>query len=283
MREVSRVLQAFMKFIWGLILSIVRHDIASLAAVITFYALFSMFPLLLLMIYAASFLFPHSQIERVVVTALGPYYPALPEAREFIAVNVSSLRTAGAKVGIISAVSFIWSATSGFIAVQQSMDVIFEVHEHEQRSFVSRRLVAIATLFVMILLSVFSAILMAIHPMDWLTNNPIIVRWLPLVQRASRILFPVSLFITCYIFYRFFSSRNLESVYSLSGAFIATLALDGARFVFTRFASSLVTYHILYGSLEIVMVLILWMYIASMMMLFGAEVAANLRTFHISG
>jgi membrane protein len=280
MREVSRAARGLMKFVWGLVLSIVKHDIASLAAVITFYALFSMFPLLLLMIYAASYLFPHSQIEYAVVTALGPYYPALPEARKFIAQNVSTLRTAGAKVGIISGISFTWSATSGFIAVQQAMDVIFDVHVHEQRSFVSRRLVAIATLLIMILLSVFSAVLMAVHPMDWLVSNPFIVRWLPLVQRASRILFPISLFITCYIFYRFFSSRNLEPVYVLCGAFIATLALDGARFVFTHYASSLVTYHILYGGLETVMVLILWMYIASMMMLFGAEVAASLRSFY---
>lgn len=279
MNEANRAIRVFMRFTWGLVLSIVKHDIASLAAVITFYALFSMFPLLLLMIYAASYLFPHTSIERAVVTALGPYYPALPGARDFIAKNVSSLRSAGAKVGIISAISFIWSATSGFIAVQQAMDVIFDVHEHEQRSFVSRRLVAFATLFIMILLSVFSAILMAVHPMDWLMNNPFIVRWLPLVQRASRILFPVSLFITCYIFYKLFPSRNLEPIYALFGAFLATLALDGARFIFTRYASSLVTYHLLYGGLEIVMLLILWMYIASIIMLFGAEVAVNLRTF----
>ncbi len=277
MREMNRVLHDVVKFTWLVVVSITKHDIASLAAVITFYALFSMFPLLLLVIYAASMLFPHTSIEHVIISALGPYYPAFPKAQEFITSNVNSLRTAGAKVGLISALSFTWSSTSGFIAVQQAMDVIFEIHE--QRSFVSRRLVAFATLLIMLVLSILSAIVLAVHPMQWLRSNLFIAHWLPLLQSASRVLFPISLFVTCYIFYRFFPSRTIEAVYAISGAFLATLALDGARFIFTRYASSLVTYHVLYGGLEIAMLLILWIYIAGIMMLFGAEVAANLRIF----
>src|SRR5579875_1617708 len=148
MEQLKKPLLNVGQFIWSLVLSIMKHDIASLAAMISFYALFSMFPLIVLIIYGASVFIPHYHIEKLLLDALSPYYPALPEAKKFIGFYVAHLAATGAKVGVVSAVTLIWSATSGFIAVQQAMDVIWDIHIHEQRSFLSRRLIAFSMLMI---------------------------------------------------------------------------------------------------------------------------------------
>ena len=280
MEQLKKPLLNVGQFIWSLVLSIMKHDIASLAAMISFYALFSMFPLIVLIIYGASVFIPHYHIEKLLLDALSPYYPALPEAKKFIGFYVAHLAATGAKVGVVSAVTLIWSATSGFIAVQQAMDVIWDIHIHEQRSFLSRRLIAFSMLMIMLILALVSYLIMGIYGVMphrvYISTH--VLHWVPHVLSVSRVLFPVSLFITCFIFYRYLPSRTMETSFALVGAFIAAIVLDLARWVFTWYASHLVEYQELYGGLAVVMLLILWMYIASIMMLFGAEVAAGLRS-----
>lgn len=66
------------QYVWSLIAAIVRHDIMSLAAVITFYAFFSLFPFLLLVIYTASTIVPqldvqNADVQRELMHLIGPF------------------------------------------------------------------------------------------------------------------------------------------------------------------------------------------------------------------
>lgn len=272
----------FGRFIYSLTASTVRHDLGSLAAVISFYALFAMFPLLLLIIYGAGLLMPHQHIENLLLRALQPYYPALPMAKEFVQNSVENLSAVGERVGWISALTLVWSATSGFIAVQQAMDVVFEIRE--QRSFLSRRLVAFGMLILLLGAALVSSLTLTIYPAItyYFSRAQFLYPWLSFLGNVSRIVFPLSLFATCYIFYRFLPSRTTTATYALCGAFLATLGLDAARSLFVLYARYAVSYRLIYGGLFAgglfaVMLLILWMYTASIVMLFGAEIAANLR------
>lgn len=263
------------KFIWTLIASTTRHDIASLAGLIAFYALFSIFPLLLIVIYGVSILVPHGSILKLLSDALSPYYPDMQSARSFINVNLTNLSELGERVSVISVITLIWSATSGFIAVQQAMDVVFDIHVTQQRSFVTRRLVAFGMLVLLLFLAVLSAIGMAVR-LHLHTKQVWFGEWYGMVHHLSKIIFPISLFATCFTFYRFLPSKPTDTSFSLIGAFIATIGVDWARNLFVFYASRVSSYAALYGGISALMFLILWMYIASMIMVFGGEVAGNL-------
>jgi membrane protein len=253
--------------------SVVRHDIASLAAVIAFYAFFSLFPLLLLVLYAASVFLPHTHTEQVILTVLRPYFPALPDE---IAWNIGRLTTVGAKVGLVSAVSLVWSAGSGFIAVQQALDAIWEVPD--QRSYLARRLIAFGMLVVLFLVTLVSALVMTLHAaIRGTALLDVVPTWLRPLHAVSRFLFPASLFLGLLVFYRYLPSRSTPWSYLVPGALVATAALDAGRELFVWYAGHLVTYQLVSGSLAAVMLFILWIYIASMLMLFGAEVAQALE------
>jgi membrane protein len=261
---------------WNLINAVVTHDIASLASVIAFYAFFSMFPLLLLVIYAMSVFFPPTSIDPFLVKLLGPYFPALPETKRIIIENVANLSEVGAKVGLLSALTLTWSATSGFIAVQQAMDVIWGT---QQRSFLTRRLISFLMLVILMLLTIGSAVVMTVSPsiQQLFLSRGIDIHWITVIHSFSRVLFPLSLFFGFVVFYQFLPSRRSDWNYVIPGALVATLALDLGRKLFVWYASHLVRYQMIYGTLFAVMLLILWMYIGSILMLFGAEVSAVLE------
>ncbi len=262
-------------FIWVLSTAVIRHDIFSLAAVIAFYAFFSLFPLLLLAIYALSTFLPEAHIQQVMLTVLRPYFPNLPEARAVISSNIEQL-SGGARVGLLSAVVLTWSATSGFLALQQALDVIWAVPE--QRSYWTRRLVSYFMLLLLLLLTLSSSFVMAIYPsIHRLGVAKPLVHAISVVHGVSRILFPLSLFLGFLIGFRYLPSRRTHWDFLIPGALVATAALDVGRVAFAWYVAHLFKYQVIYGGLTAVMLVILWMYIGSILMLFGAEVAVALE------
>ncbi|QSO54411.1 YihY/virulence factor BrkB family protein [Alicyclobacillus curvatus] len=264
------------RFLWTLTTSVVKHDIASLAAVIAFYAFFSLFPLLLLAIYALSVAVPQSSIETLLMDILRPYFPAMSDAQKIIATNLAQL-SQGADVGIVSAVTLVWSATSGFIALQQALDIIYG--NEQQRSFVIRRLVGFMMLLILLLLTLGSALVLSVFPVVRLNlaTFPAILPWLLLIHALSRIVFPLSLILGFIISFRYLPSRRIDWVYLFPGALVAAFTLDVGRHVFVWYATHISKYKVIYGGLTTVMLLILWMYVGTMLVLFGAEVSAALE------
>ncbi|WAH35848.1 YihY/virulence factor BrkB family protein [Alicyclobacillus dauci] len=270
------------RFFSDLASSIIKHDIASLSAQICFYAIFSLFPLFILIIYATTLVIPHVKIASLLISAVKPYYPDItgPDitgASDFVSSYIEKLSTVGAQVSLVSFVTLMWSATSAFIAVQQAMDRIFEIDQ--QRSFVARRVVGFVMLILLIIVAIFSSVALALYPhvTEHVAWWPLLAHWVPLLAGVTRVLYPLSLFITCFIFYRFLPSRRVDVNSVLIGALTATVGLDLARAGFVLYAGHLVSYHLIYGSLTVVMLLVLWMYIAGIILLFGAEISAALN------
>ncbi|MCL6515674.1 YihY/virulence factor BrkB family protein [Alicyclobacillus sp.] len=266
-------LQGVGRGLWALAMSVARHDIASLAAVISFYAFFSLFPLLVLIIYTVSRLVPDAQIAGLLTSLLHSYFPAMREETQVIEGNIGWLSAAGARVGVLSAATLLWSATSGFIAVQQAMDVIWEC---PQRSFFARRWIAFLMLCVLTCLGLGSALVMTLYPAmrHFIADKPALAVPLSVLHGLSRVVFPLSLFLAFAISYRYLPSRKPPWVALVPGALTAALLLDQGRQLFVWYAGLAIgRYQLVYGTLTAVMLFLLWLYVGSIVMLFGVEVA----------
>lgn len=266
-----------LRFSYDLAMDLVQKDLASLAATMCFYAFFSLFPLLLLLMYALSFLAPNATVERVLLLAVRPYFPALPEAKTFITDNITRLAGMGGKVSVLSALTLLWSATSAFIAVQQALDIIFEVKI--PRSYIARRFISFGMVVLLVVITLLSSFVVALYPL-WSQHGFALPSWVPIfpvLNHLSQVFFPVSLFFTCLLLYHILPSNVSPSRNLLIGAFIASLLLDIARQVFVWYAIHLVRYELIYGTLAVVMLILLWMYVASILVLLGAAVAHRLN------
>ena len=63
---------------------------------------------------------------------------------------------------------------------------------------------------------------------------------------------------------------------ALSGAVVATVLLEAAKFAFARYVAGFAQYQAIYGALSFFPALLLWIYLAWLAVLFGAVVAASL-------
>ena len=81
-----------------------------LAALVAYYAFFSLFPLLLVLVAAGSFFYAGDAVQRV----LALIYQAIPVSRALIERNLQEVLEARGTVGLVSLLTLLWSASSAF-------------------------------------------------------------------------------------------------------------------------------------------------------------------------
>ncbi len=265
------------QFVRQLLVSIIKHNIFSLAAVIAFFGFSSMIPLVLLLIYGASIFIPHTPVQYFLSNVLQSYVPAIPDADLFLTQNVSRLTLLGSKVGIFGVIGLLWTTLGGFVSFQQILDVIWGIHH--RRSFIKQYLAGFGMLGILLSLTVISSLSTTILPTlmpDFFTPGKLL-SWLAFIHDISLISFPLLLFLTCYFCYRFLPSQTLRNSYLLMGALVSTLGIYMSREVFVWYTGHLTQYEMIYGSLTFIMLFSFWIYIVSVIVLFGAVTAVTLR------
>ncbi|WP_026962576.1 YihY/virulence factor BrkB family protein [Alicyclobacillus herbarius] len=270
-------MKPFLAFARRLVAGILKHNIGALGAIIAFFGFSAMVPLLLLMTYGASLCIPHHSIQQFLSDLLKSYVPTIPGANLYLAQNVSRLVSLGPRVGIFGVMGLLWSTVGGFVSFQQTLDVIWETRH--RRSFLKQYLVGFGMLGILLLLTVLSSLATIIIPLvtQGLFVRSGIVLWLAMVHNISRVAFPLLLFLTCYSFYRFLPSYRLRDLYLVIGALVSTGAIYISRELFVWYTGHLGQYQMIYGSLTFIMLFTFWIYIVSIIILLGAEVAMALQ------
>lgn len=266
------------QFIRRLVSSIIKHNIAALAAVIAFFGLSAMIPLALLLIYGATIFIPITSVQSFLSDILQSYVPTLPDAKLYIVENVSRLVALGSKqVGIVGVIGLLWTTAGGFVSFQQMLDMIWEIRH--RRSFVKQYLVGFGMLGILLSLTVITSLAttVSLALVQRIFTKGNLTFWLELFHDISRMSFPVLLFLTCHFCYRFLPSQKIRNSYLLIGALVATLGIYLSREVFVWYSLHLGQYEMIYGSLTFIMLFTLWVYIVCIIVLFGAEVAVSLR------
>jgi hypothetical protein len=103
------------------------------------------------------------------------------------------------------------------------------------------------------------------------------------LQAALNLAPGVLLFIAFLLTYKFVPRREVDWRAALPGAVLATVLLLAARPLFTGYVEGFADYNLIYGSLGVLVVLIIWTWIMAMILLFGGEVVAHIQMMLIEG
>ncbi|WP_407307519.1 YihY/virulence factor BrkB family protein [Desulfosporosinus sp. SB140] len=272
------IVKRILLFVRSLVRSIMKHNIGALAAVIAFYGFSSMIPLLLLLIYGASIFIPQETVQYFISEVFQSYVPTLPDAKLYLAQNVSRLVLLGSnKVGLFGILGLLWTTTGGFVSFQRILDTIWEVSK--RRSFVRQYLVGFGMLVILVSLTIISSLatIVSLALVKNVFTNQSIPLWLALFHGISHLAFPLLLFLTCHFCYRFLPSQTIRNSYLFVGALVSTLGIYISRVVFVWYTEHLGKYEMIYGSLTFIMLFIFWVYISCIIVLLGAEVAVTLN------
>lgn len=249
-------------------------NVPVLAGGVAFFAFLALFPALIAALTLYGLVADPAEAARQVQDLAA----ALPEAARPILVDqlaaVTSASNGALGVGLVVAlVAALWSASGGTMNLIKATNVAYD--EDETRGFLKLRGLALgltlaAVVFVLITIALV-AVVPAVFDALGLGGAGLviaqIVRWVLLVGLVVAALAVV---------YRVAPDRDAPQMRWVStGAIVATVLWVAGSVVFSLYVDNFGKYNKTYGALAGVVVLMLWLYLTSFVVLLGAEINAE--------
>lgn len=261
-------------FLKELFQKIKNDDVQGISAQLTYYLILSLFPFLIFIMtligYAnISLENKIQQLEQI-----------MPEEAVSIIEEILQDVSEGRSQALLSfgMLATLWAASKGVNAIIKGLNRAYDIDEN--RVFWKVRGIAfLATLFIgfVVLLSILLLVLGS-----WLKTQVFLLADLPYgLQKLWDLLqYAVPLFVMFVVFtllYWIAPSRRLRLKEVMPGAFFSTIGWITTSVLFSVYVNQFSDFTKTYGSLGGVMILLIWLYISSIIILAGGEINAILR------
>lgn len=249
-----------------------RDDVTLLAAGVAYYAVLSLFPLTLLLLSILR-LFVDSASSRARLEEFFAAY--LPDSIGFVdQISAQGLSVTGV-VGIAGFLGLLWSGTAMMSALSRSVNLAFG--NAERRPFYRERPLTI--LFGLGLVGAFALSLFGSAAIESASqfDVPVIGRqaWLQVLARFLP--FGVTM-ITFVLVYRLLPQQHPDWRHILPAAILGTVLFELAKVLFLVYLNRVASFEI-YGSMALLVILMVWSYFSAFVVLVGAELVSVRRQF----
>ncbi|HZO88788.1 MAG TPA: YihY/virulence factor BrkB family protein [Chthonomonadaceae bacterium] len=275
-RRHSNVLDRAFCYLHRLSDAYATHQCSFMASACAYSAVLSLVPLLVVGVALLGYIIGNSQraLDQV-VAAINAYVPV--DARFVREILANTIQGRGV-IGLVGLLGLLYAAHLSFLAMEPAMNIIWVVPE--KRHWLHQRLVALgATLYALVLLGAdlgFSALFayLQTRPEPFFTN-----RFTSITERVLVALIPMGLTTLLFaLLYRLLPARTVPWRSAFLGASVAALLWQITKIGFTLFLAYVHSYDRLYGSLSGLVILVVWMYYSMVILLLGAEIAADYET-----
>lgn len=252
-----------------LIIKVKRDDIFALGSQLAYYLVLSFFPFLIFLITLIGFINLNS------IEILDGLQKILPTAVfELTSATIGEVVTSQ-NTGLlgISVILTIWSASSAFRAVTKGVNKAYNVEEN--RSFIRRSIIGILSVIALALTIISTLVMLVFGDVIGNLLNQIlpfehIITFLWNILRYLIII--VMMIIVFATIYKVSPATKVKFRDAIPGAITTTIVWLIVSLVFSFYVNNFSNYSRLYGSIWAVFVLMIWLFITSMVFIFGVEV-----------
>ena len=265
------------------------------AAAISFYALFSLFPLTLAVVSGLSFFLgdPESGIDLAhQISALAPV------SSDWVGATIAGVVEKRAITGLAAVIGLLWASNAVFGAIRKGVNAAWGIST--PRPFLSERLIDLSLTFgaaLLILISISTTTIRSFFGLviNWaqaqlcgeeLTEAPIIrfdgiCMFDPafvfggILDLIAPIFAPLLTLSTFIVLYRFLPNTAVHVRDVWPGALIAAISFEALKSVFVWYVTAYPAYNVVYGTLGAVVALLAWIYLSAIVLLFGALVTSR--------
>lgn len=248
-----------------------RDRIGDIAAMLTYYALFALFPMLIFVIIIALLVVPPDVLAQGTAIATR----AMPSrGAQLIQQEIARMQQmAGGGLALGSALVALWGASRGSVSLGRALNGVYE--REETRPWWKIQLTGIAVTVTVALLLVGALALLVAGPvvghyfMDRFGLGQvfnvvwIVVRW---VGAAILVMFIWSLL------YKFLPDTRAPLRMFSPGALVGVILWIGISVLFAIYVQNFGNYDRVYGALGGIVIFLTWMWLSNMAMLAGAEI-----------
>jgi membrane protein len=251
-------------------------NVTLLAAGVAFYAMLAIFPAIIAVVTVYGMVADPDQVK----TQVGELAKSLPAgADELLEDQLTNVVNAGRQalsIGLaLSLLALLWSVSSGVQGLIKSLNVIYD--EKETRGFVKLRGLS--------LLLTLGAIVVAVVALALITVFPGVIDGLGLGRAgqvaasvARWVVLAVLVLLALGVVYRLGPDRaNPRWRWVSAGAVVALVLWLLGSVGFSYYVDNFGKYNQTYGALAAVIILLLWLFLSSFAVLFGAELDAEIE------
>lgn len=253
-----------------------KDEMAQRSAALAYYALFSLFPLLLLTISLLGFMLeagvPLAMDAQTIVRQA--IEQTLPQAKELVEqILVSTRRTRGG-TGLVGLIVLAWSASNIFTHTRLALNAVWDTGQPQGLGGVLQlRLkafgMAISTGLLLFMATLSDTIIQLIE--RYVTRLP----WSDTLWLLGRPMLLASVTVILFgLLYRFLPRASLSWADVWPGAIVAGVGWEVLKRGFIWYTTSVANWAAIYGPITGVIGLLLWLYLSAQVLLFGAEFAA---------
>ncbi|MGZ3496377.1 MAG: YihY/virulence factor BrkB family protein [Vulcanimicrobiaceae bacterium] len=241
-----------------------RDGCAFLAQAVAFNALFTIFPLSILVITAGSFIYPNS--EQRVVAFFDTFAPTL---HDFIAANLQSYIYGRGVSSLIALAFVIWSGKNLFMGLAYALDRALGVPKGRPLVHdIALSIIMLPVVGVLFLIAVSLPILIAV-----VTQYADLPDRQHLTVISGYLISMALVFVVVLVLYTFLPNRRVKWHFAVPGATFVALAWPVVQFLFAQYTTHVDFTHV-YGALSAPLALLLWFYLIGSIFLFGAQLSA---------
>ena len=249
----------------------------NLSAAIAFYSILSLIPFLFLLVSGASLVLGSSDAAYLMVVNF--INQVIPKTGLLIFKEVQTVSQRAEVLGWVGLFSMLWTASVIFSSLEYAMGVVFRVER--RRDFVKSKLMAIAMVpacgavfFLSLIVTAATRIMANLQIPLWGIN----LGDSHFFKFLVAYLFPYFVLTVAFTaVYKLVPNTTVALRHAIAGGASCALLFEGAKHFFTWYITSYSKYGVVYGSLEAIVILILWSFYSSSILLFCAEVVSAYR------
>jgi membrane protein len=255
----------------GAITGFMAHDGLHNAGGMAYFAVLSIFQVLVLGVVALSFFVGHGEARQFIIHEV---QAGTPLDRATVAGVIDSVITSRGGISAVGFVLLLWSSLGFFSALNRGIARAFGITK--PRPFWADKLVGLLLMGVVGLLVVAS---IAIGIVTGIVQNAAadVVAGVPggrLALAAIGFVVPIVLIFFAFLFmYRVVPNRPVTTAEVWPGAVLATILWTVLRVGFTYYATNIARYNTAFGPISAAISLLVFLYFANVVVLLGAELA----------
>ena len=274
---------------WGDITLLVRQSVQEflddrctyLAAGISYYALFSIFPFVILFVSISGLILQNDALREDLIAELAEVLPVSEdEGRDNIEELVDGVATSLSALGLLSVVALIWSASGMMGAIRRALNEAWDTDF--RRPFLQAKLLDLAMIMglgVLVMLSLGATLFLQVARR---ASESLSDALGPAGAGAAigfevlAVLIPLLLSFGVFLtLYTVVPAVQTHIRHVWPGAFVAAIGFELVKNAFAIYLAAFGNYDAVYGSLGAVTAFLFFVFLSANIMLFGAELAAE--------
>jgi membrane protein len=274
------------KMAWDILYASFRafsmHGCMNLSAALAFYTILSLIPFLFLLVSGVAYILGSSDDAHRMVQAL--LNSMFPHTSDVVFKEVQAMSKRATVLGLVGFLSMAWTASAIFSSLEAAMMVVFRIEN--KRQYWKSKLLALEMIpaaglvfFLSLFVTAFSGFM---DPFELTFLGFNITRSFLFHFLLGYILPYLVLALALTAIYKIIPNTYISYRHAVAGGASCAFLFELAKHFFAWYIGRATQYSIVYGSLEAIVILVLWVFYSSIILLFCSELVSEYRRRDVS-